>query len=73
MKNSIDQAIAYSEHLTTVLRAIKKNGRKATRHQRETRRKIVVNAATRILASVLPKNVTRALFIEGRARAGAAQ
>jgi hypothetical protein len=70
-KNSIDQAIEYSERLTSVLRAIKKDGRKATRHQRETRRKIVVNGSARIIACVLPNKVTKALFVEGRA--GAAQ
>jgi hypothetical protein len=58
-KNSIDQAIEYSERLTSVLRAIKKDGRKATRHQRETRRKIVVNASARIIASVLPKKTVK--------------
>jgi len=61
-KNSIDQAIAYSEHLTAVLRSIKKDGREATKHVRETRRKIVVNSSARIIACVLPKKVTRAIF-----------
>jgi hypothetical protein len=60
MQNRIDKAIAHSEHVTRILQAIKKDGRKATRYQRESRRKVVIHEATRIFAYVLPKKLSNA-------------